>query len=52
MIAEQKSVDAQQVLQAVANFQQKFGGEIIPSAAKKKTEIFYNNLNPLNDFPY
>lgn len=53
MIAEQKSVDAQQVLQAVANFQQKFGGEIIPSAAKKKTEIFYNNLNPFKRiFPY
>ncbi len=53
MVAEQKSTDALQFLQAVAKFRQNFGGTLIPSETKKKAEIFYNNLNPFKRiFPY
>lgn len=52
-IAEQRNAEAVQVLQAVANFQQKFGGDLIPSQNKKNIEILYNKVNPFKRiFPF
>lgn len=52
-VAEQKNTDAVQVLQAVHNFQTKFGGDLIPSQKKKQIEILYNKINPFKRiFPY
>ena len=52
-VAEQKYVDANQILQAVGTFQQKFGGELIPSETKKSIEITYNKINPFKRvFPW
>jgi len=52
-IASQQNADASQVLGAVANFQQKYGGNIIPSQSKKEIEIAYNQINPFKRiFPY
>jgi cytochrome c-type biogenesis protein CcsB len=42
-----------QILQAVANFQVKYGGDLIPSQTKKNIEILYNKVNPFKTiFPY
>jgi cytochrome c-type biogenesis protein CcsB len=52
-IAQQNNADAQQVLQAIANFQQKYGGNLIPSDKKKNIEILYNKINPFKRvFPF
>lgn len=52
-IAQQNNADAQQVLQAVANFQQKYGGKLIPPDTKKHVEILYNKINPFKRiFPF
>lgn len=52
-IAEQNVVDANQILQAVANFQVKYGGDLIPSQTKRDIEIKYNKVNPFKRiFPF
>ena len=52
-ITENKNVEALQVLQAVANFQQKYGGNLLPSKSKKDVEIIYNKVNPFKRiFPF
>jgi len=52
-IAEQNTIDANQILQAVANFQVKYGGDLIPSQTKKDIEILYNKINPFKRiFPF
>lgn len=52
-VAQQNNADAQQILQAIANFQQKHGGNLIPSDTKKNTEILYNKVNPFKRvFPF
>jgi cytochrome c-type biogenesis protein CcsB len=52
-IAEKNNTDAIQVLQAVSNFQVKYGGELIPSQTKKDIEIMYNKVNPFKRiFPF
>ena len=40
-------------MQAVANFQKKFGGNLIPTQSKKDVEILYNKVNPFKRiFPF
>lgn len=52
-IAEQNTADANQILQAVANFQVKYGGDLIPSQTKRDIEIKYNKVNPFKRiFPF
>ncbi len=52
-IAEQNVVDANQILQAIANFQVKYGGDLIPSQTKRDIEIMYNKVNPFKRiFPF
>jgi cytochrome c-type biogenesis protein CcsB len=52
-IAEQKYTDANQILMAVENFQNKYGGELIPSQTRKNIEILYNEINPFKRvFPF
>ncbi len=52
-LAENKSADATQILQAVASFQTKYGGDLIPPPAKQHIEITYNKINPFKRiFPY
>ncbi|HKI89635.1 MAG TPA: cytochrome c biogenesis protein ResB, partial [Draconibacterium sp.] len=52
-IAQQNNADAQQVLRAIANFQKKYGGNLIPSDTKKNVEILYNKINPFKRiFPF
>jgi cytochrome c-type biogenesis protein CcsB len=52
-IAEQNVVDANQILQAVANFQVKYGGDLIPTQTKRDIEIMYNKVNPFKRiFPF
>jgi cytochrome c-type biogenesis protein CcsB len=52
-IAEQNYTDANQIILAVENFQNKYGGELIPSQTKKDIEILYNKVNPFERvFPY
>ena len=52
-IAEQNTADANQILQAVANFQVKYGGNLIPSQTKRDIEIKYNKVNPFKRiFPF
>jgi cytochrome c-type biogenesis protein CcsB len=52
-VAEQKNTEAGQVLQAVANFQKKYGGDLLPSQNKKNIEIIYNKVNPFKRiFPF
>ncbi len=52
-IAEQKYADANQILMAVENFQNKYGGGLIPSQNKKNIEILYNKVNPFKRvFPF
>lgn len=52
-IAEQNATDANQILQAVANFQVKYGGDLIPSQTKRDIEIKYNKVNPFKRiFPF
>lgn len=52
-IAQQNNADAQQVLRAIANFQKKYGGDLIPSDTKRNVEILYNKVNPFKRvFPF
>jgi len=47
------NAEAQEVLNAVDNFQQKYGGDLLPGQAKKDAEILYNNVNPFERiFPF
>jgi cytochrome c-type biogenesis protein CcsB len=52
-VAERQNADAVEILQAIENFQQKYGGELLPSQTKKGVEIFYNQVNPFKRiFPF
>lgn len=52
-VAENRTAEAIQVLRAVANFQQKYGGDVLPSDTKKNIEILYNKVNPFKRvFPF
>lgn len=52
-ITEQKYADANQILAAISNFQNKYGGNLIPSENKRDIEILYNNVNPFKRvFPF
>lgn len=52
-ITENKTADAVQVLNAVDNFQVKYGAELLPSTTKKNAEILFNNVNPFKRiFPF
>ncbi|MDD4226360.1 MAG: cytochrome c biogenesis protein CcsA [Mariniphaga sp.] len=45
--------EALEVIQAIGNFQQKFGADLLPAESKKKTEILYNKVNPFQRiFPF
>jgi cytochrome c-type biogenesis protein CcsB len=47
------NAEALEVLNAVDNFQQKYGGDLLPGQAKKNAEILYNKVNPFERiFPY
>jgi len=52
-IIENNTADAIQILQALENFQVKYGGTLIPGETKRNIEIFYNKVNPFKRiFPY
>jgi len=52
-IVENNTADAIQILQALENFQVKYGGDLIPGENIRKIEIFYNKINPFQRiFPY
>jgi cytochrome c-type biogenesis protein CcsB len=52
-IAEGKTNEALQVLSAAAGFQEKYGGNLIPSVTSRKIEILYNKINPFKRvFPF
>ncbi len=52
-IADKNAGDAVQVLNAVSNFQEKYGSGLLPSESKKKTEILFNKINPFKRiFPF
>jgi len=47
------NAEALEVLNAVDNFQQKYGGDLLPGQAKKDAEILYNKVNPFERiYPY
>jgi cytochrome c-type biogenesis protein CcsB len=47
------NAEALEVLNAVDNFQQKYGGDLLPGQAKKDAEILYNKVNPFERiFPF
>ncbi|OFX59603.1 MAG: hypothetical protein A2066_05165 [Bacteroidetes bacterium GWB2_41_8] len=39
-------LNGRQILEAIANYQAKFGAEYLPTETHKKTEAFYNQINP------
>ena len=52
-IAENENGDAIQILQAIENFQVKFGSYLLPGETKRNIEIFYNKSNPFKRiFPF
>ncbi len=52
-VAENKTADAMQIINAVGVFQQKYGDDLLPSSAKNRAEIIYNRVNPFErTFPY
>ncbi len=52
-IVENNSSDAVQVLDAVGNFQIKYGSDLLPSDSKKRAEITFNKVNPFKRiFPF
>ena len=52
-VAENNNQDAVQILQALENFQVKYGSYLLPSETKRNVEIFYNKVNPFKRiFPY
>ncbi len=44
-VMTQKNDDALMVVQAIGNYQQKFGASILPSERKRDLEILYNKVN-------
>lgn len=45
--------DATQVLQAIENFQVKYGHDLLPSTSEKNAEILFNKVNPFKRiFPF
>jgi cytochrome c-type biogenesis protein CcsB len=52
-ISQQNYSDALEVLNAVDNFQLKYGGDLLPGESKRKAELLYNKVNPFKRiFPY
>ena len=52
-IDDQNSAQALQVINAIDNFQTRFGGELLPSDSKRNIEILYNKVNVFKRlFPY
>ena len=52
-ITENQSANAVQVLQAVDNFQMKYGADLLPGEKKKNVEILFNKVNPFKRiFPF
>jgi len=52
-VADNNTFDASQVLNAISNFQQKYGADLLPSDSIKKTEILFNKVNPFKRiFPF
>ncbi len=52
-IIENKTTDAIQILQALENFQVKYGGNLIPGETLRNIEILYNQVNPFKRiFPF
>ncbi len=52
-ITEQNYSDANQILQGITSFQNKYGGDLIPSDSKRNIEILYNKINPFKRvFPF
>ncbi len=52
-ITENNYADADQILQGITSFQNKFGGDLIPSDTKRNIEILYNKVNPFKRvFPF
>ncbi len=52
-ISENNSSDAIQVIEAIDNFQVKYGAALLPNTAKKNTEILFNKVNPFKRiFPF
>lgn len=52
-ISEGNAKDASQTIQAILNFQVKYGKSLIPSESSKKIEILYNTINPFKRvFPF
>lgn len=42
----QGQISSQQILASIAAYQKKFGSTYLPDDTRKKTEIFYNSVNP------
>ncbi len=52
-IIENNNQNALQILQALENFQLKYGAYLLPGETKRNIEIFYNKVNPFKRiFPY
>ena len=52
-ITENNTGDAVQVLQALNNFQVKYGADLLPGKNKKNAEILFNKVNPFKRiFPF
>jgi len=52
-VLDNNSADAMQILQALENFQAKYGGNLIPGETMRNIEILYNKVNPFKRiFPY
>ncbi|HPF50053.1 MAG TPA: cytochrome c biogenesis protein CcsA [Draconibacterium sp.] len=52
-ILDNNPADAIQILQALENFQVKYGGNLIPGETMRNIEILYNKVNPFKRiFPY
>ncbi|PTN04333.1 c-type cytochrome biogenesis protein CcsB [Mangrovibacterium marinum] len=46
-------IQPRQIMATIANFQQKFGADILPSDSKKELELFYNQYQPFKRvFPW
>ncbi len=52
-INDRQNDDALEIVNAIDNFQQKFGADLLPSESIKKAELIYNKVNPFERiFPY
>ncbi len=45
-VAGKGTTDARRIIAGIAAFQEKFAKNLLPSASRKKVEIFYNNFKP------